>query len=108
MRKLLGRFGVDSGQVMICDPCYLKDWKADEFQSSPDESRKRKWNRTKKFSYDGACRETLSEDMGGELENGTGVISSTGFGDGEYEVWAEISDEGDWGKRIKSLHIEFF
>lgn len=30
-RKLIGHIGVDSGQIMIVDPCYLKDWKDNEF-----------------------------------------------------------------------------
>ena len=29
-RELLGHFGVDSGQVLIGAPCYLKDFKNDE------------------------------------------------------------------------------
>lgn len=29
-RKLLGHFGVDSGQVLIADPCYLKEFKNNE------------------------------------------------------------------------------
>ncbi len=29
MKKHLGTFGVDSGQVMLVDPCYLSDFKND-------------------------------------------------------------------------------
>jgi len=29
--KLLGHFGVDSGQVMIGDPCYLSTWEDNDF-----------------------------------------------------------------------------
>ena len=29
--ELIGYVGVDSGQVMIVDPCYLGDWKDNEF-----------------------------------------------------------------------------
>jgi hypothetical protein len=29
--KILGYVGVDSGQVMIGDPCYLETWKANEY-----------------------------------------------------------------------------
>lgn len=28
----IGECGVDSGQLMIVDPCYLKDWKDNEFK----------------------------------------------------------------------------
>ena len=31
--KLLGTFAVDSGQVMIGDPCYLKDWKDNDYKA---------------------------------------------------------------------------
>lgn len=30
-KKLIGRIGVDSGQILIVDPCYLSDWKDNEF-----------------------------------------------------------------------------
>lgn len=30
-KVLIGHIGVDSGQVMIVDPCYLKDWRDNEF-----------------------------------------------------------------------------
>ncbi len=30
MQKLIGYFGVDSGQVMIGDPCYLHDFDRNE------------------------------------------------------------------------------
>lgn len=30
-KVLIGQIGVDSGQVMIVDPCYLKEWKDNEF-----------------------------------------------------------------------------
>ena len=33
MRKKLGVVGVDSGQLMICDPCYIgSQWKDEKFQ----------------------------------------------------------------------------
>ena len=30
--ELMGKCGVDSGQLLITDPCYLKDWKSDEYE----------------------------------------------------------------------------
>jgi hypothetical protein len=29
MKKIIGYVGVDSGQLLLTDPCYLKDWKND-------------------------------------------------------------------------------
>ena len=101
--KLLGTFGVDSGQVMIVDPCYLDTFESNEFTANDKDK-----TRTKEFSYDGACRETISEDQGGELGRAIAVVSTTGYGDGLYEVHALFSDEGNWGKRIKELRIKFF
>lgn len=36
MRKeLIGKFAVDSGQFLICDPCYIDDyWKNEDFEDS--------------------------------------------------------------------------
>ena len=34
--KRLGTFGVDSGQFMIVDPCYLDTWKDNEFNLRED------------------------------------------------------------------------
>ncbi len=32
MKKLLGEIAVDSGQVLICDPCYIdSEWKKEDF-----------------------------------------------------------------------------
>lgn len=33
-KVLIGHIGVDSGQIMIVDPCYLNDWKDNEFRSN--------------------------------------------------------------------------
>ena len=32
MKKYIGTFGVDSGQVMLVDPCYLSSFENDDFQ----------------------------------------------------------------------------
>ena len=32
-KKLLGHVGVDSGQLMVTDPCYIKMYKNNEFNS---------------------------------------------------------------------------
>jgi hypothetical protein len=102
-RVLLGHVGVDSGQIMISDPCYVKDFndnedfdpaRADDAGNYP-------------YSYNGSCGATLSEAMGGQLGTISGVVSSTGYGDGCYEVWATIGESKGWGKRVHSLEIVF-
>jgi len=96
-RKLLGRFGVDSGQVLITDPCYVRDFVNDEMDDKePNE-----------YSYSNCCELSLSKKQGGVLFNSigceVGVVATTGYGDGVYSVYATYK-EG----RIKKLEIIFF
>ena len=100
-KKLLGFFGVDSGQVMIGDPGYLHDWKDNEIG---DEGYGH-------YSWAGACATTLTAERGGTLVNKIGaelaVVSNTGIGDGVYPVVAHLSDEAGWGERVERLEIIF-
>jgi hypothetical protein len=100
-KKLLGFFGVDSGQVMIGDPGYLTYWKENEIG---DEGYGH-------YSWAGACATTLTSEFGGTLRNKIGaelaVVSNTGIGDGVYPVVAHISDEAGWGERVERLEIIF-
>ena len=93
----IGSFGVDSGTVMIGDPCYVLDGEGkyplsfghdwDEFvgMNLLDESGKVPyWPHTK------------------ELHGAMGVVSSTGYGDGVYPVYARMA-EG----RIMEIRILF-
>lgn len=95
----IGKVCVDSGQIMIVDPCYLSDWKANEFDSEKGAE-----NPSGEFSYDGACRETLySINGGGEIGNGRAVAVGTAYGDGEYPVTARVDSDG----RILSITVKF-
>lgn len=95
----IGMCGVDSGTLMIVDPCYVLPDKIGEVATE------------KSYTYD-----KFLDDIGGDQFKqilasgigGTGVISSTGFGDGNYPVYAKIVDEGDFGKRVKELKIKFY
>jgi hypothetical protein len=58
----VGDVGVDSGQIMVVDPCYVTDGKM----------------------YKAICETTLSNDVG-EVEGG--VATSTTWGDGYYPVF---------------------
>jgi len=86
--KTLGYVGVDSGQVVIIDPAYVWD---DSFNPNGDPTGE---------PYDSACRITLGEQQGGEVNEG--VASATMYGDGNYPVIATYRD----GK-IASLTIDF-
>lgn len=99
MKELVGNIAVDSGQIMIVDPCYLNDWVANEytdFEQPP----------TGKFDYNGACTATVTRKGFGILSNkycGLAAVSSSGYGDGEYPVYATRNSDG----RIIRLTIEF-
>lgn len=92
-RKIIGSCAVDSGQLLIVDPCYLSKWSDGDCGEDND--------------YNTACGLTLGEDMGGEMLvsgiAGTGVAVSTGWGDGSYPVEAIYKDG-----RVKEIRIKFF
>ena len=98
-KKYIGSFGVDSGQVLIGDPCYLKDWDNNdgvEFNKYPEYAGK--------YSYLGSCNATLeNETQAGELGGFLAVVATTGYGDGMYPVYATYNSDN----RISKITIEF-
>ena len=97
----LGVAGVDSGQLMVCDPCYLGDWVDNESNDKVADG---------DFSYAGACKKTI-EAEGGQLNfkmghAGAGVVFTSGFGDGLYDVVAKLTDYGEMGERIEEVRIK--
>ncbi len=168
----LGQVGVDSGQVLITDPCYIdSQWKKEEYKGKrilkhkktkeefiyPDhfdnyeqtlaqaglkktklekrtprkvitEKTREDYKKTinelvqegtlkemprKKsgtYSYNGCCEATLGElnEGGGQLNHemghaGAGVASQTRHGDGSYNVWGILDDDGC----IKQIVVDF-
>jgi hypothetical protein len=96
-RELIGCIGVDSGQVMVGDPCYLTYWEDTELGAN--------WETDVSldgtYSYGGACKATISERGAGVLDDRRAVAVGSG-GDGTFEVWVERED----GK-AKRLIVEF-
>jgi len=96
--KLIGHVSVDSGQIIAVDPCYLKNWKDGEFADKDGKEDNH---------YNDCCNATLGEVQGGEVLvsgiAGNGVAFSTGYGDGNYPVYARYNDEG----RVESVTIKF-
>ncbi|MCM6761910.1 DUF4241 domain-containing protein [Rathayibacter sp. ZW T2_19] len=94
--ELIGEVGVDSGQLMVTDPCYVDtEWQDEPF--IPDGKIERDEDTLFHYSYDGACRSTLSGGGHGELaftkgHAGAGVVFSTAWGDGMYAIYAEKHD----------------
>ena len=94
--EYIGSFGVDSGQAMVGDPCYLDEWKTNQGEE---------WDLTGKigqYCYHGASASTIDASTG-VLGEGRAVVFSTGYGDGAYPVYAEFTDEG----RVARIVIEF-
>lgn len=93
--RLIGHVGVDSGQVMITDPCYLGDWKNNQFVERGTKL---------DYSYEGACNATLGENGGAEIGSGTQAVASrTAYGDGCYPVFQIIGDDGT----VEGLFVDF-
>ena len=82
-RKLVGYVSVDSGCVVITDPC-IADRVPDTYSNT-------------------AC---YTKNLCGQLTPHM-VFSSTGYGDGYYPVYAEVLEvPGEW-PRVAALRIVF-
>lgn len=78
---LEGYIPVDSGQVMLIDPCYIKSDFESEFDAEPS------------LNYAGACKVTLSKNRCGEF-GGLAFATSTLHGDGSYPVYVKRDKDG--------------
>ena len=86
--ELVGRCPVDSGQILLIDPCYvLADHNLDEGKAGA--------------YYEKVCKVTIAEQAG-EVIGGLGVATSTGWGDGHYPVYAKMD-----GGRVAEIKIKF-
>lgn len=113
MKKQIGVVGVDSGQIMVLDPCYIKK---SEFTTEVKYSkRKRRYvnkdgtdfkKKQLTLSYDGACLASLGKDhqLYYDLGHaGAGVCVGSGYGDGLYPVYGDFDENG----RCIRLTVEF-
>ncbi|GAG02061.1 unnamed protein product [marine sediment metagenome] len=94
----IGAVAVDSGQLVIHDPCYETDITNEKVKEAmlatcPKDA-PRDFNHTAKYAE--LCF------MPGRT--GAGVVFSSGFGDGCYDVWATIGPT-DWGERVKKVEV---
>jgi len=90
----IGGVAVDSGQLMVTDPCYVdSDWRHEPYSIVGEVERSD--DTLFDYSYDGVCRATdgghgeLAFELG---HAGAGVAFSTAWGDGIYPVFAEKHD----------------
>lgn len=75
----LGSFGVDSGTIMIIDPCYLKS--LDQHHGTGAEIHKE-------------MTASLDSRPHGAGDMGLGFVTGTLWGDGHYDVYGMFNDEG--------------
>lgn len=89
---LVGQIGVDSGQILVIDPCYILD---DEYNPNGEPTG---------GEYDSICRVTVKRPNHGQvLTGGLGFATGTYYGDGVYPVYAERDSDG----AIRRLVIDF-
>jgi hypothetical protein len=99
-KKKIGVVGVDSGQLLVCDPCYLNQYKDTEYDAPIKKG---------DFSYASVCKVTLTPpDHAGQINHklghaGRAVAFSSGFGDGVYPVYAYYKNYGT--KRQPDMQI---
>ena len=87
-RKLIGHIGVDAGLCWVGDPCYI--------MGDDASSRVKDWS-----SF---CDKIKGMDNAAmPLGEGTGVVTTTGYGDGEYPVYGYTNEEG----RMAKIVVEF-
>ena len=99
----IGTVGVDAGLMMIGDPCHsngdepanplIGDW--DKFCDYVQKKENQIHNNV-------ACGIPFA--LG---HDGAAVVTSTGYGDGVYDVYAKFIDEKDWGIRINEVKVVF-
>jgi len=92
---LIGHVPVDSGQVVILDPCRIEP-------GMVNNSEKMDFDNPKSF-YEHCCKATLSKDGHGPVEMAMAVACTSGCGDGEYPVYAKLDAQGT----ILEMKIDF-
>lgn len=90
--KEIGQVSVDSGTVMLVDPCYVAGKSHAEIVRDFEAMKQSICNSPDPHSHYPIARQL------GRLA----VIASTGWGDGGYPVYAQIKDG-----RVKALFIRF-
>ena len=95
----VGDVSVDSGQVIIVDPCYIMDGAYDDAPVHDPRDHKT-------AGYGHPCEVTLSDKGYGQFPvkgYATAIASGSGYGDGNYPVYGEVNEHG----RVVALHIYF-
>ena len=109
--KLVGVIGVDSGNVLVCDPAYLKDVRSlqpDAIQDALCAELKDEGDRVVEYLRSGLALRYNPDGSGPNYEDlgfgdeGAGHVLPTWIGDGVYPVYVKTD-----GARITELRIDF-
>ena len=93
----VGEVSVDSGTLLICDPCYLRSHGLTE--EALEEISQVTLGEPRKM-----CGPAVNtQHVGSEKQFPLGFVTTTGYGDGGYKVYVEKNAEG----RIKSVTVVF-
>jgi hypothetical protein len=104
---MLGRVAVDSGQLLMVDPCYI----VDEWDDTPTETTLGDMTLTMEASL-GECVTVANPQThpqgGGSVMDGLAVVTRSGIGDGYYPVYAVLGEIlPGWGARVRRIIIDF-
>ena len=89
--KKIGTIGVDSGTIIISDPCYLIDdeWGEEDYKKEVVDN----WYK-------------LTHQIKNDVGAYKAIISETGYGDGVFPVYATIGkDEVSEEERVEKIEI---
>ena len=86
-KEWIGEVCVDSGQLMIVDPCYMDKWNHGD-------------------SFEEACFATCNDDRCGQIVGGLGLAFQSGYGDGIYDVYAFRNEDGEIMKLEIDMRID--
>ena len=93
----VGEVSVDSGTLLICDPCYLRSHGLTE--EALEEISQVTLGEPRKM-----CGPAVNTKfVGSEKQFPLGFVTTTGYGDGGYKVYVEKTAEG----HIKSVTVVF-
>jgi hypothetical protein len=92
--QTIGEVCVDSGHLIICDPCRGAEGSDQWFDNDLDLNECAKIGiRTWELTNDHNCP--------------IAAVVETGLGDGMYKVEARYEDLGEWGERVAEIRIRF-
>jgi len=102
-RIKIGSIGVDAGMCFIGDPCYTLPYDASQ-RTILDADGNDLWNSLIKEmgNKQHTSMSYRTKNRFNEYAEGLGVCVTTGHGDGEYPVYAEIEDG-----IVKSVTVKF-